>query len=433
MTRVAGDYTAIIPHVQSATCEISETPPHAVSAEPGRRGIAQGLNVQCGSIEEGWTVPPPVTLSDGSTVQLYKDGQALRAVYDAIQSARQSILLETYTIAGDATGRAFMDLLAAKARQGVRVHMIYDSFGSRETPKPLFRQLKAVGVHVQEFHPFAPWRCNFSWRPFNRDHRKLVIVDGGMAALGGLNIADDYAGPWVAGYAQTADDPWRDSGICLRGPAVALLHAAFITTWLYVTRGGRFNRALHAYNLDGQKGPIRLLASVPTMDSPLADLLNRLLSQAKESIDLTSAYFAPAGDFVQKLCLAAGRGVRVRLMLPSRTDAPIMLTAARSFYAQLLASGIMIYERQSVKLHAKSLVVDGQSSLVGSTNLDYRSVQYNCELAAVIQSREFGQQMTDLFEHDIAYSRRINANAWRRRHTMDRIMQWAVNRSRHLL
>jgi cardiolipin synthase A/B len=375
-----------------------------------------------------------VTLTDGTTVRLLKDGEALRAWYDAIAAARQSILLESYIFADDGTGRAFMNLLCRKAREGVRVYLIYDSFGSNDTPHGFFQQLRQAGGNVQEFHPLSPQRCNFSWRPFNRDHRKLIIIDGNAAGLGGLNIANEYGGSWVTDNDQAGcDDLWRDCGIGMEGPGVSALSAAFLRTWLYLTRGGRFARALLSDNLDGAQGPVGVLASVPSMGSVLSRFLAGLIRNARKSIDLTSAYFAPANDLVEELCAAARRGVLVRLMLPSRTDAHIMVTAARSFYAQLMAAGIHIYERQHVRLHAKTLVIDGAISLLGSTNFDYRSIDYNCELAVVVRSAEFGQQMVQLFEHDVEFSSCINPNVWRHRPTLDRVIQWAVNRSRYLL
>ena len=402
--------------------------PKAVEA-----GIARGLNIAPGSDDDGWTVPAAVTLPDSTVVRLYKDGEALRAWYEAITGATQNIFLETYIFASDRTGTAFRDLLCDKARQGVRVYVIYDSFGSHTTSQAFFELLRDAGANVQEFHPIRPWQCRFSWRPFNRDHRKLLIIDGTSAGLGGLNIADEYGGSWIFEKDGACDDLWRDCGIALEGPAVSTLSASFLRTWLYVTRGGRFARALLSYNLDGREGPTGVLASVPMMGSSMSHFLSSLLREATGSIDLTSAYFAPAQNLCDELCRAARRGVRVRLMLPSRTDAAIMVTAARSFYEELMSAGIEIYERLHVKLHAKTLVIDGCVSVLGSTNFDHRSIDYNCELVTAIHSAEFGAQMTGLFEHDVGFSRRMLPEIWRHRPVRDRVVQWAVQRSRYLL
>lgn len=396
-------------------------------------GIARGLNICPGVDDDGWEVAEPVTLTDGTVVRLLKDGEGLRAWHEAIKAAKESIFLETYIFADDHTGRAFRDVLVEKARNGVRVYLIYDSFGSADTPHGFFRQMQRAGVNVREFHPMAPWRCNFSWRPFNRDHRKLVIIDGQAAGLGGLNIANEYGGSWITGQEPDYDNLWRDCGIGMEGPGVAALASSFIRTWLYVSRGGRFSRAMLSHNLDGKEGPVGILASAPSLDSQMSRLLGDLLRGARMSICLTSAYFAPGDDLVEALCRAARRNVRVRLMLPSRTDAKIMVVAARSFYEQLLAAGVEIHERQHVKLHAKTLVIDDEVSVLGSTNFDYRSIDHNCELAAVVRSREFAAQMLRLFEHDVHHSACINPKVWRHRPVLDRFTQWAVNRSRYLL
>jgi cardiolipin synthase len=145
------------------------------------------------------------------------------------------------------------------------------------------------------------------------------------------------------------------------------------------------------------------------------------------------AYFAPDDDLIDTLCRAAKHGVNVQLMLPDRCDVPPLIAAARSFYAKLLDAGIAVYERQSAILHAKTLTIDGHTSVIGSTNLDYRSIEYNLELSAIIRSEKFAQQMQGLFFNDMNYASRITANRWRRRPLWDRFVQWGVSRARYLL
>src|SRR3954452_19125875 len=157
-------------------------------AAQGEAGTSTGLNIEPGSDDDGWIVPDPVRLGDGSTVQLYKDGEALHAAYEAIKGARRRICLEMYIFASDDTGRAFADLLCEKAREGVKVYVLYDSFGSIASDNGMFLKMSAAGVKVKEFHPFWPWEGKFSWRPLNRDHRKLLVVDEDVAWLGGLNL-----------------------------------------------------------------------------------------------------------------------------------------------------------------------------------------------------------------------------------------------------
>lgn len=388
------------------------------------------MNVHPGSSDDGWAAPPPVVLDDGTIAQLLKDGEALHAAYEAIRLARVQVCLQVYIFASDHTGQAFTDLLCRKAAEGVQVFVMYDSFGALSTDRSIFQRMRRSGVRVEEFHPVRPWECRFSWRPFNRDHRKLVVVDGQISWLGGMNIADEYAGPWVAGdKALVRAEPWRDTAVGLRGPGTRELLTAFKRTWRYLQHGGRITRCQHIH--DGQS--IDVLATVACLNSPLRPRLKQAFGAARDSIDLTMAYFAPDDELVAALCAAAARGVRVRLMLPSKSDMRILVTAARSFYERLLRAGVAVYERQQAILHAKTMVIDGHSSVVGSTNLDYRSIEYNCELSVLIRSESFGRQMVTLFENDMRFATRIELNRWRRRRVLDRLGQWTVSRARYLL
>ncbi len=399
-------------------------------------GTSSGRRMEPGNNDDGWVVPAPVRLLDGTFIQLYKDGEAWHAAFDAIKNACVRICLEIYIFASDATGQAVAELLCQKAKEGVGVYVIYDSFGSYETDRGMFDRMRRAGVNLQQFHPIRPWECRFGWRPINRDHRKLLIIDNDLAGLGGINLATEYAGSSIIGFksklARMARcDLWRDNAIGIKGPAAIHLMRSFAQTWNYVVHGGRIRRAEFIHNIyDGEFG---LLASVPTLSSPLQPLLCKLLSHAKRSIQLTMAYFAPDDLLADELCKAADRGVHVQLMLPGRGDVKILVIAARSFYDRLMSHGIDIYERQNVVLHAKTMVVDGEITVLGSANLDYRSIEYNCELSAIIHSGEFGKQMEALFENDIRYSKQVDPEVWRHRPYWDRVGQWAVSRARYLL
>jgi cardiolipin synthase len=165
----------------------------------------------------------------------------------------------------------------------------------------------------------------------------------------------------------------------------------------------------------------------------LRPFLNKLFHEARRSIWLTMAYFAPHDDLIEELCAAARRGVRVRLMLPGRGDVAALMVAARSFYETLMTAGVEVYERQGVILHAKTMVIDGMIGMIGSTNLDYRSIEYNLELSALVRSAAFGRQVEALFENDVRFAKRMSLGSWRRRPTWDRVVQWMVSRARYLL
>lgn len=400
-------------------------------------------------------------LRDGSVVQLFKDGEALKQAYDSIAGARRRVCLEFYIIKPDVTGRAFIDLLSRKSREGVEVYLIYDSFGSSDT-RDLLDALRRDGVRVGEFHPIWPWRLKFGWRPANRDHRKLVVVDDEVAGVGGLNLADPYAGRWVSTDVSLPPEKlWRDTAVGVRGPAARLFLRAFARSWRYVQFGGRITRAEHIENVDlpptlkglrvgppshylrderaterrtlPEENDMGVFAHVPSLASPFRPLLCRLLRNARRRLQMTMAYFAPDDQLLGHLCDAARRGVKVQLMLPAHADIRIMTYAARAFYQRLLESGVELYERQSVILHSKTLTVDDDLSIVGSSNLDYRSTDFNCEISAVIRSRRFAEQLSMLFEHDVLHARRLERDEWRLWPIRDRLVQWVTTHLRTLL
>jgi len=406
----------------------ADSPADATQSPPVE---AVGINLRPGPEDDGWLTPPAVELADGTRLQLYKDGEALRAAYDAIKNARRLICLEVYIFSSDETGRAFADLLCEKARQGVAVYVIYDDFGSIGADPQMFKRMRQSGVHLALFHPLRPWKCQFSWRPINRDHRKLVVIDDQIAGLGGLNIGNEYAGSWIVPTPAKPCELWRDNAVGIVGPGASVFRRSFAQTWRYTQRGGRIRRTEFIHNL--LEGDLGVMAVAPTLNSKLRPFLYRLLRDARRSILLTMAYFAPDDPLLEGLCKAARRGVRVRLVLPGRCDVPVVRLCARAYYEMLLEAGIEIYERQGVILHTKAMVVDESTSILGSTNLDYRSIEYNCELSAIIRNETFGRQMCELFQNDIGFSRQIKIKEWRGRPHWDRFVHWAVSRARYLL
>jgi cardiolipin synthase len=426
--------------------------------------MTQSSGVNVATDQDGWTSPPPVQLADGTTIQLTKDGEALYVAYQAIAAAKRRVCLETFIFHSDDTGRAFAELLSKRAKEGLDVRVIYDSFGSGHTDPAMFDAMSAAGVRVREFHPWKPWRCKHGWRIFNRDHRKQLIVDDEVGVVGGQNLGDEYGGSWITGKPH---DVWRDTGIGCRGPSVRLLSEAFTRMWYYIENGGPITRAEFFHTrqsfsedpggslftkdqpegraakperldaaasvLDAPEDPFAALGSVPTPQSRFVANLQKLLRDAESLIEMTMAYFAPPEELVELLCKSAKSGVRVRLMFPGHSNHPIVLIAQRAFYKKLLMAGVEIYERERVMLHAKTLCVDGRISIIGSTNLDYRSIQFNCELSAAIHSAPLGEQMHDLFEHDVRFARQILPEEWRHRPLHDRFVQWAVMRARYLL
>lgn len=368
-------------------------------------------------------------LTTGNAVRLLQDGPATyRAMLDAIAAARDHINMETYILDDDAVGDRFALALLAKQAQGVQVNLLRDSAGTFGTPAAFFQRLSAAGVQVLEFNPVNPLAARDGWQWNQRDHRKLLIIDGRMAFLGGINISGVYSGG-SSGKARTVDPDaalaWRDTDLQLQGPVVAELQKLFVAAWQ--SQQGpplpprNYFPPLHAMGTQ----VVRAIGSSPEEAYSLiyATLLSAIGS-AETSVRITNAYFAPDPQLLQTLVAAAARGVEVTLILPARTDSWLVFHAGRSHYARLLGAGVRIYERRGVVLHSKTALVDGVWATIGSTNLDWRSFLHNHELNAVILGAEFGQQVQTMFERDLAASDAIELATWERRSPALRVQEW---------
>lgn len=359
-------------------------------------------------------------LTVGNDVQLLEDGQdTYRSMYAAIASARDHIHLETYIFDDDDVGRGFAQLLVDKRRQGVQVNVIRDSVGTVGTPAAFFERMTAAGVRVLEFNPIKPWSGPNAWELNRRDHRKLLIVDGHTAYLGGTNISSVHSGSARRAAPRTvpaARLAWRDADLRLRGPVVAELQRLFLATW--ASQGGEPLTGAHHFPDVAPTGTevVRAIGSSP--DEPYSLIYVTLLSaigSALTSVRLTSAYFAPDPQLLAALEAAAARGVEVELILPGRIDSWLVFHAGRSHYDRLLRAGVKIHERRGVILHAKTALVDGVWATVGSANLDWRSFLHNHELNAVVLGTGFGSRLQAMIDRDLAASDAITLAQWERR------------------
>jgi cardiolipin synthase len=356
----------------------------------------------------------------GNKVTLLQDGsETYAAMFAAIRASRDHINLESYIIEDDDIGRQFSDLLLEQQARGVQVNLIYDSYGGIRTPKAYFDRLTAGGIHLLEFNPVNPLATRAGWRINNRDHRKLLIVDGRTAFLGGINISSVYSSGSVVPQSGTESDgtvAWRDTDLQLEGPVVGELQKLFLQTW-EKQRGNPLLAKDYFPALAAQgKDMVRAIGSTP--DDPYSLFYLTLISaigNAEKEVYLTNAYFVPDEQLLRALTDAVARGVDVRLVLPSRTDSALVFHAGRSHYAGLLAGGVKLYERRGALLHSKTAVIDGVWATVGSSNLDWRSFLDNDEINAVILGREFGEKMKQAFALDLEASEAIDAGKWERR------------------
>ena len=403
---------------ENAIGPVSERRSAAVLAELKRKsGDIDILDKQI-ALEQSINDSPLIL---GNNVSLLQDGpQTYAAMFAAIRAARDHVNLETYIFEDDEIGRQFAALLQEAQARGVQVNIIYDSIGSLATPPAFFTRLTDGGIQVLEFNPVNPATIAMPWLLNNRDHRKLLVVDGRIAFIGGINISSVYStGSRVRRSSNEADAQhaaWRDTDLQIEGPVVGEFQKLFIETW-EKQKGKALAQKEYFPKLQTQgKDIVRAVGSTP--DDPFSLIYLTLISaigNAEKKVYLTNAYFVPDHQLLKALTGAAGRGVDVKLILPSHSDSPTTFHAGRSHYSTLLEGGVRLFERLGELLHAKTAVIDGVWSTVGSSNLDWRSALDNNEVNAVIIGREFASQMEAMFAKDLAASRAVDLEAWNSR------------------
>src|SRR5512143_1097158 len=302
-------------------------------------------------------------LTKGNKVTLLVDGQAAyAAMFKAIQDAKDHINLETFIIEDDETGRKFADLLLQKQAEGVQVNLIFDSMGSYSTPASFFQRLRDGGIQVVEFNPINPLKARGKWRLAKSDHRKILIVDGKVAFTGGVNISQVYSsGLSGRGEHTQAQIPWRDTDVKIEGPAVAEFQKLFLDTWQR-QKGAKLSERNYFPDLKKEEGKtlVGVVGSSPGEANRVTFILYvAAITFAEHSLHMTNAYFVPDPQTVDALTDAAKRGVDVTIILPGISDSSLAQYAGEYFYSGLLKSGVKLYRRHNVLLHAKTLVIDG--------------------------------------------------------------------------
>ena len=339
---------------------------------------------------------------------LWKGNESFEKIFNAVKEAKLFICLQFYIFRNDDTGIQLSELLQQKRREGIHVYILYDHFGSFGTPGSFWRDMKKAGIQVRASHPFK-WTAPF--RYVHRDHRKLVVIDSEKAFTGGLNIANEYSGF----HFKTRGKVWRDTGILLEGPIVNKLFKSFKKSW-YAWGGEKIDFQ--------EKNFEEHLSGIPAMpvfvDSSkkrrrMRRLIYYSINHAKKYISLTTAYFTPSRRMVETLEAAIQRGVKVRLLVPGKSDVPAASYAGRAFFSKLLTAGVEIYTYLGNILHAKTYVFDECWSIIGSTNLDFQSLRYNDEGNVGILDAGFASQMMEIFEEDLKQSSKIETKEWLRR------------------
>lgn len=368
------------------------------------------------AIEQEVAETPLVT---GNDVHLLRNGeQTFSTMLATLKSAKRHINLEYFIFEDVKLGNESLgDLLVAKRKEGVTINVIYDGLGSSATPKSFFDRLKEAGVQIVEFNPPNPLNPVSLNR---RDHRKILIVDGTKAIVGGVNLSVTYESSRIkrsAGEAtQQGSTRWRDTDMLIEGPAVAELQKVFMQHW-QDQQGPLLAEAAY-FPKPPNKGNevVRIISSAPSKDMPryYVTLLSAIRN-ADKNIYLSSAYFVPTRQEKQDLIDAAKRGVDVRLMLPGISDSASSLKVQHSHYEDLLEAGVKIYERQNDILHAKTVTVDGVWSVIGSSNFDHRSVLFNDEVDVIALGPETAAELKDMFENDVKTAQKIDLTDWKNR------------------
>jgi cardiolipin synthase A/B len=368
-------------------------------------------------------------LTAGNKVDVLVDGpQTYAAIERAMQAARHHIHVETFIFGDDEIGRKFAELLARKHDEGVAVRVLYDSIGSMETPRAFFDGMRKKGLDVREFRPRNPVDTPLVWKIQNRDHRKIVVVDGKVGFTGGINIDATYssASSGKPGPKAGLKDGWRDTHVRIEGPAVRRLQALFIDMWNETGERTSFEPAKKYLEQAGSEGKDLVGIVANKSESDDRSLYATYLAAFRKShsrLWVTHAYFAPNEELLEAMTSAARRGVDVRVIVPGFTDSRITLQATRATYDHLLAAGARVYQLDDAFLHAKSVVIDGTLSIVGSANLDMRSFLHNDEVNAVVVSRDVGRRMEEVFDKDLKRAREITLREWRHRSPWQRLKE----------
>lgn len=339
----------------------------------------------------------------------FRGEDAFAAMREAVAGAQREILLESYIYKDDSTGRDFLDALAAAAGRGVAVKVLADALGSISTKSAFWREMQGRGIEVCLFHPLFG---RLWYQPF-RDHRKILVVDRRVAFTGGMNIGEEY------GSTSARPQPgatWRDTHVRVIGPAAWEMAVVFAESWTYAGGSQLALSPLAAEEAEGPGSRILVLDSRPKRgQAESASALAAIVGAARRYVWITNSYFAPGWAAVRVLGQAARRGVDVRLLLPGKTDVPIVRHAGHGYFSRLLSRGVRIFEYQESILHAKSLVADGYVSVAGSTNLDFRSFLFNAECDLVMLCAETAGRMERAFEEDLRSAVEIARKDWRRR------------------
>jgi cardiolipin synthase len=366
-------------------------------------------------------------LKSGNRIEpLLNGAQVYPAMLEAIARAASFVHLATYIIRDDRIGRRFQAALIERARAGVRVRLLYDGLGSFELPDRFVEELRAGGVQVAEFHPIAPWRTHYGFN--QRDHMKLLVLDGEVGFTGGINIGEEYAALAEGGGG------WFDVQALARGPIVSDLDRLFVRTWKRAT-GEVLEFASESISVPDPPHMLALVVDNLRMRDRSSKRIAYLhaIRAAQRRVCIMNAYFIPDRGLRRALRAAARRGVLVQVIVPAVSDVAVVMHASRHLFPKLLRGNVRIYEWPERMMHAKIGVIDGVWSTIGSYNIDRRSLFHNLEASIVIADAAFGVRMQKIFDDELMNSRKVTLAECLQRPALVRAKQWFCYQWRYWL
>ena len=351
-------------------------------------------------------------LTGDNEVKLLLNGEKkFPEVIRVLKEARHHIHMEYYIFEDDEIGREIRAILIQKAREGLEVRFIYDDFGSRSIRKQFVRELNQGGVEAYPFYKIS--FVALSNRTNYRDHRKIIVVDGCVAFMGGINVSNRYINSGKGNKLF-----WRDTHIMINGPGVFYLQYLFICDWNFCA--SQVIKVKHDYfpSFKIKKGDafVQIAASGPDSDSPtIMYSLLETIGLTKDELLITSPYFIPGQTILDAICAAALSGIKIKLLVPAVSDSALVNAAAKSYYAEILDAGVEIYLYKKGFVHAKTMVSDGELAIVGSANMDHRSFELNFEVNGMIYDHGIAQELRNAFFEDLKDAEKIDPKAWAKR------------------
>ncbi len=366
----------------------------------------------------------------GNIIDTYTNiSQMIPQLLHDIDRAKEYVFFQFFKFENDPLGVEIQEALINKAQDGVPVYVIYDAFPGAIVDHSFFHEMQLYGIEVHRYNPVLPIPSAYS---NNRNHRKIVVIDGHIGYMGGMNIAERY-------LKGVHNGDWRDTHLRIEGAACQQLQQVFMDDWRKQSTTTPHDTTLHHatphYTIHQAQCPIQIIASDPE-DSmpPILQAMIEMADSAKQYLYIQSPYFLPPKQLEEALCEAAKRGVDVRLMIPKRGDRSIFISyASRSYLKPLLAAGVKIYFHTFGFIHAKAWVADDKIATVGSSNIDFRSFTQSSEVNAFVNDTAFAQQMRQIFEQDMQHCNHIPQDWWQQRSFKERLLQVIVKPFAHFM